>query len=51
MSTVDELKEETDTKELDDLERFLQEQGIHIRDELLEDRSFEDRKGMSSIFE
>ena len=35
MSTVDEeLREDNETKELDDLEKFLREQGINIREEL-----------------
>jgi hypothetical protein len=34
MSTVDELRgEETEAKELDDLERFLNDQGYRIRDD------------------
>ena len=52
MSTVDELKEETETKDqIDDLERFLREQGVHIKEELMDGSQIDERKNMSSVFE
>jgi hypothetical protein len=54
MSTVDEMKEETETREMDDFERFVRDQG-QIRDSAINqeyiERNFEDKKGMTNIFE
>jgi|LauGreDrversion4_2_1035121.scaffolds.fasta_scaffold73791_2 hypothetical protein len=33
MSTVDELKEETETREMDELERLFRDQGLQVSEE------------------